>query len=247
MTKRKTGPLARRGSKPRQPGNVKLSKLTKRMAGGPPAHNEAVNTAIASKRRTRALELFTGQRLTLQQVADRLASEGIQTTAKTVCLDINKALEEQNRQRLDTVEHYQAVEGARLDQLDQRLLLIVFGDLPPGSVRWVGKGKNRRLIETPIDGADQVKLRLSALSELRRNSESRRKLFGWDAQQERETGFSNDQFVAAWRAVLGGLMEAITDTAIRRTILDVVGNVSQQMRSSGRALPVIDAETSKDA
>jgi hypothetical protein len=65
-----------------------------------------------------------------------------------------------------------------------------------------------------MDGVAATRLRLDAIAELRRNSESRRKLFGWDAQ--REDAYSYEQFVGALRLARSVFMETVSDTELRR-------------------------------
>ena len=199
-------------SKGTQPG-----KRTPRGTGGHGAKNESIETMTAATRREKAVELHIFQRLSLRQIKERLLSEyGYQTTEKTLSLDLNAALDEANANTVRNMQHGQALSALRLDQLDRQLVPIALGMLPPGKTVVIGSGKGRKVVQIPMDGAEGLRLRMSAIEQLRKNDESRRKLFGFDAREE--GGFSAEQVARLLTAVRSDLLELVTDQETRRAI-----------------------------
>jgi len=203
-TKAKKRGRQRRASNVKNRNGAQPGPLTPTGKGGPPGHDEATKAGNRLLRQEKALDLYVFQRLTMQQIAKQLTAQGFPCTAKTVCLDIHAGVAASQERRDATAEHYRSVEGMRLDQLDRQLVPIAYDQLPPGAVVTVGKGDKAKLVEIPMKGEDRVRLRLQAISMLRQNSESRRKLFGLDMQAS--MGISEDQIGALLRGLTQDLL-----------------------------------------
>lgn len=206
---------------------------------GQPGHNEATQQTQKLLRQEKALELYAMQRLTMRQIATQLTAQGLPCTAKTVCLDIHAAVIASRERRDESVDHYRSVEGMRLDQLDRQLVPIAYDQLPAGSTVVVGKGKEAKTFEIPIPGPERLRLRLAAIGELRRNSESRRKLFGWDVQPS--MGISEEQVAGLLRGLTQDLLtlQAIRENDdIRQLISDAFRKRSGLLLESGTPIDV---------
>jgi hypothetical protein len=208
----------------RKPGNAKErrgrtapGKLTPQ--GG--NHKESTETLTQAVRMARAVKLYTQDRLSMQAIADLLTSEGTPVTAKTICLDLHRAFDEANASKIKNVAIGQQLEAARLDHLDQQLLPIALGDVLPDKLK-VGRGKTQRTVDKPLKQETLTRLRLDALAQLRRNGESRRKLFGWDATPD--DGFIRvDQVVTMVRGLISDILELTEDNAtLRRQVAKVM-------------------------
>ena len=210
--------------------------LTPRGTSGPVAKEEASQQMTAAQRRAKAAELKVYQRLSCQQIADvMLQKYGLKTTAKTISLDLIRVYQEWNDQAIKIIAHGQAQEAQRLDQNDRSLIPIASGQFPQDT-QVIGTGKKRQLVTVPIRAATGVKLKLDALDQLRRNSESRRKLFGWDAQWD-EGHFTADQVMSMIRQITGLFLEVVTDLELRRQF--TIG----LRRTLGPSMVTVDAET----
>ena len=213
---KKRGRQAGRGNNTRAHGTAP-GKRTPRGHTSTAAKHESIETMTAAMRREKAVELHIFQRLSLRQIKERLLSEfGYQTTEKTLSLDLNAALDEANANTVRNMQHGQAMSALRLDQLDRQLVPIALGMLPPGKSQVVGRGKERKVIQIPMDGAEALRLRMTAIEQLRKNDESRRKLFGFDAKDE--GGFSAEQVARLLTAVRSDLLELVQDPETRRAI-----------------------------
>ena len=206
--------------------------LTPRGQSGPQANAEAVEQMTAAQRRAKAAELKVYQRLSCQQIADvMLQKYGLKTTAKTISLDLIRVYREWNDQAIKIIAHGQAQEAQRLDQNDRSLIPIASGQFPQDT-QVIGTGKKRQLVTVPIRAATGVKLKLDALEQLRRNSESRRKLFGWDAEKDTERRYTDEQFLGLARALMAGLMDAFSEAEHRERIIRVMSEISQKLRTT---------------
>lgn len=236
-----------RKSKRRVPGNSKQSNagvapgpLTPSGKTGPPGHTEATQQTTKAVRQARAVDYYVMQRLSMAQIAKQLTGEGMPCTAKTVCKDIQEAVEAAREHRDAAIDHYRSVEAMRLDQLDRQLIPIAYDQLPAGAVRIVGKGKNAKRFEIPIAGADRIRLRLAAVGELRRNSESRRKLFGWD--QQPTIGISEEQVASLVR----GLTQDLLALQLIRENDDLRVAIGDVLKRRGGMLAAGSSSTSDD-
>ena len=168
-------------------------------------------------RREKALELHAYQRLSLNQIRVQLEKEGIKVTAKTISKDIDWALAQCNARAVRNAAHGQMLSALRLDHLDRQLVPLALGMLPPGKTQVVGRGKDRKVITAPMDGAEATRLRLAAIDLLRKNEESRRRLFAWDQQRD-DGGFTAEQVARLLAAVRVDLLELVRDEPTRLAI-----------------------------
>jgi len=210
MTKRSAKPPGKRG---RKPGNAKAGKRRPgRTAPGPLTPTggnkaEATQEAARRERKKLAWQLYVYERMTMQAIADYLSANKMPCTAKTVCKDIHEMADETTRETVQTQQHWLQMELARLDQLDRQLLPVARGEVSGDRVR-IGTGKKQRTITVPVKSVPLTQLRLDAVSQLRRNGESRRNLLGVD--QQPDAGYVPTSQVASIVSALVGDIIGIT-------------------------------------
>lgn len=199
MTKKKRG---------RKPGNGKRKGRT---APGPLTptggnHKEATDTARRAERQRRAWRMFVYQRLSMREIAEFLTADGLTCTAKTIALDIREMFEEAKNERRETMAAAPEIEDMRLAELDQALRPLAFGEVH--DVRMEGRGRKKKAVKVPLKAEASARLRMDAIGQLRRNSESRRRLHGLDKQSD--TGLVAVEAIATIVRLLVGDILGIT-------------------------------------
>lgn len=174
MTKRKRG---------RQKGNAKGRTKPGRLTPTGGNTREAHETARRLHRQYRALQLYADHRLSMKAVADVLTSEGYACTAKTVSQDIYAQLDREAQESPRLARHVLQIEDRKLLQIERALLPLAMGEIPR-DVKVTGRGKKQKRVSIPLKAETRTRIQMDALSSLRRNGESRRKLHGVDKQPD---------------------------------------------------------------
>lgn len=153
-------------------------------SGNTGGHAEAVRTLKRAQRKARVVTLYVEHELTMEQVVERLAAEGIETSLKTVCLDLHEALEAAEDQTLQTVQQLRQVEVRRTLRNDRAIIPLLYGNVPTKQrVVYAGKGKDKKptVIAEPVDPAVLVAAQTRAHQRLTDSGRYRAELLGLNA------------------------------------------------------------------
>lgn len=195
MTKAKRG---------RKKGNAKGRTKPGRLTPTGGNTREAHETARRLHRQYRALQLYADHRLSMKAVADVLISEGYPCTAKTVAQDIYAQLDRESQETRPMAQHVLQIEDRKLLQIERALLPLAMGDIPR-DVKLQGRGKKQKRVSVPLKAETRTRIQMDALSSLRRNGESRRKLHGVDKQPDE--GFIRvEQLMSTVRGLVGDML-----------------------------------------
>jgi hypothetical protein len=190
---------------------------------------QATVRAAQDYRRTLVAQYVCLQRMTYRQCWEALAAQGIQTTLKTVCTDVQAILAEGLEARRASVAKWRELSAIRLDQIDRQLLPLAMGQFPPVKTvtiplvsdttrdRKNGKTsmtKGKLVVQQPLTQADGLRIQLEALKQLLRSDESRRRLYGVDAQPDH--GTVSEQVAAALQGITREMLLELSDQAEKR-------------------------------
>ena len=176
---------------------------------GSPTHVESLSLAYEQ----RALQGMRMRALgySWEQIARRLGYSGRKEARANV-------MEVSSRVKLETVEEFRAIEAERLDYLATRLMHVIeYRDYKVTPRGEVARGPDGEFLEDHTT-------RVNAIAELRRVSESKRRLFGVDMPLKTEISISEKELNADIREVLRQLREvrapAIEDAVDAEVISD---------------------------
>jgi len=222
----------------KRPGRTAPGPLTP--TGG--NHREATDTAGRLERQRQAWDLYVYSRWSMQQIAEHLTAKGLRCSVGTVANDIHAYATEVRQETQATMRHGLDMELRRLDQIDRVLLPLAMGRIEGDHVNTVvtqGKGKAAKQVtkrvEVPLKAEPRTRLQLEAIGQMRRTSESRRKLLGTDRQPD-EGFVAVEQVVAMVRGLVSDVL------AITAAHVEVRKQLGEAMR---RRFGVIDGEVVK--